>query len=184
MSRRSRICGLWVNQVAAHRPEVIRILKTRGGLIATLPYCPKCASYALHGKNNIGAYECHTYGLASIAESGAVGNEVDSSKLPNRLHLNDYQRCWPAQSPNRKHQMYAVRQLLHKKKHRHLSFELDCHECCERGGQLACASSTGSGSAVGTAGAVSSAERMTAEVFWMTSKLSARSAALPWYRWM
>jgi hypothetical protein len=26
----------------------------------------------------------------------------------------------------------------------------------------------------------SNAERMTAEVFWMTSKLSARSAALPW----
>jgi hypothetical protein len=30
----------------------------------------------------------------------------------------------------------------------------------------------------------SNAERMTAEAFWMTSKLSVRSAALPWYRWM
>jgi hypothetical protein len=30
----------------------------------------------------------------------------------------------------------------------------------------------------------SNAERMTAEVFWMTSRLSVRSTALPWYRWM
>ena len=37
---------------------------------------------------------------------------------------------------------------------------------------------------VASAAGVSSAERMTAEVFWMTSRLSARSAALPWYRWM
>jgi hypothetical protein len=28
------------------------------------------------------------------------------------------------------------------------------------------------------------AERMTAEAFWMTSRLSVSSAALPWYRWM
>ena len=28
------------------------------------------------------------------------------------------------------------------------------------------------------------AARMTAEVCWITSKLSARSEALPWYRWM
>jgi len=28
------------------------------------------------------------------------------------------------------------------------------------------------------------AERMTAAVRWMTSGLSASSAALPWYRWM
>ena len=30
----------------------------------------------------------------------------------------------------------------------------------------------------------SSADKITAEVFWMTSRLSVRSAALPWYRWM
>jgi Zn ribbon nucleic-acid-binding protein len=60
-----------VDQVAAHKPEVIRILKTRGGRIATLPHCPKCASYALYRKNNIGAYECQTCGLSSIAESAA-----------------------------------------------------------------------------------------------------------------
>ena len=28
------------------------------------------------------------------------------------------------------------------------------------------------------------AARMTAEVFWITSKLSVSRAALPWYRWM
>lgn len=28
----------------------------------------------------------------------------------------------------------------------------------------------------------SNADRMTADVFWMTSRLSVRSAALPWYR--
>ena len=30
----------------------------------------------------------------------------------------------------------------------------------------------------------SNAARMTAEVCWMTSKLSASKEALPWYRWM
>jgi hypothetical protein len=30
----------------------------------------------------------------------------------------------------------------------------------------------------------SKADRMTADVLWMTSRLSVRRAALPWYRWM
>ena len=33
-------------------------------------------------------------------------------------------------------------------------------------------------------GADSRADRMTADVLWMTSRLSVRRAALPWYRWM
>jgi hypothetical protein len=30
----------------------------------------------------------------------------------------------------------------------------------------------------------SSADKIAAEVLWMTSRLSVRRAALPWYRWM
>lgn len=41
---------------------------------------------------------------------------------------------------------------------------------------------SGSASAAGSAAWVSSAERMTADVFWMTSRLSASSAAFPKYK--
>jgi hypothetical protein len=35
------------------------------------PHCPKCASYALYRKNNIGNYECRTCGLLDIPEEVA-----------------------------------------------------------------------------------------------------------------
>jgi hypothetical protein len=35
------------------------------------PQCPGCASYALYRKNNIGAFECLTCGLAEIEENSA-----------------------------------------------------------------------------------------------------------------
>ena len=35
------------------------------------PHCPRCASYALYRKGNIGDYECQTCGLQSIEESSA-----------------------------------------------------------------------------------------------------------------
>ena len=41
----------------------------------------------------------------------------------------------------------------------------------------------GFGSSAST-GSVSMADKISAEAFWMTSKLSVSSAALPWYRWM
>ena len=47
---------------------------------------------------------------------------------------------------------------------------------CSSEAAVPCSSSFGSGG--------SSAARMTLAVCWMTSKLSARSEALPWYRWM
>jgi hypothetical protein len=35
------------------------------------PHCPRCASYALYRKNNIGNYECDTCGLIDISETAA-----------------------------------------------------------------------------------------------------------------
>jgi hypothetical protein len=35
------------------------------------PHCPRCASYALYRKNNVGNYECHTCSLQGITEEVA-----------------------------------------------------------------------------------------------------------------
>jgi hypothetical protein len=35
------------------------------------PHCPRCASYALYRRNNIGNYECQTCGLIDITEAVA-----------------------------------------------------------------------------------------------------------------
>jgi hypothetical protein len=52
----------------AHKPELIDLLKSRGGRVAAFPHCPRCASYALYRKDNFGAYECLTCGLPDIDE--------------------------------------------------------------------------------------------------------------------
>ena len=52
----------------AHKPELIDLLKSRGGRVAAFPHCPRCASYALYREVNIGAYECQTCGLQNIEE--------------------------------------------------------------------------------------------------------------------
>jgi len=38
---------------------------------AVFPYCPRCASYALYRKNNIGNFECLTCELRDIPEEVA-----------------------------------------------------------------------------------------------------------------
>jgi Zn ribbon nucleic-acid-binding protein len=58
-------------ELRERKPEVIALLKTRGGRIANLPHCPTCASYALYRKDNIGLYECMTCGLQEIEETTA-----------------------------------------------------------------------------------------------------------------
>src|SRR5271168_4203853 len=60
-----------ISLLARHKAEVIAILKTHGGRIATFPYCPRCASNALYRKNNIGKFECQTCGLSDIDELAA-----------------------------------------------------------------------------------------------------------------
>jgi hypothetical protein len=55
----------------AHKPELIGLLKNRGGRVAAFPHCPRCANYALYRKDNIGAYECQTCGLQNIEEQVA-----------------------------------------------------------------------------------------------------------------
>lgn len=52
-----------------HKPELLEILRQRGGRIAAFPHCPRCASYALYRKENLGDYECQTCGLQGIEES-------------------------------------------------------------------------------------------------------------------
>ena len=42
-----------------------------GAFVTVFPHCPRCASYALYRKGNIGDYECQTCGLQSIEESSA-----------------------------------------------------------------------------------------------------------------
>jgi len=39
--------------------------------VTVFPHCPRCASYALYRKDNIGLYECMTCGLLGIEESTA-----------------------------------------------------------------------------------------------------------------
>ena len=50
------------------KSEVIEILRASGGRVATFPHCPRCSSYAMYRRNNVGAYECQTCGLQDIAE--------------------------------------------------------------------------------------------------------------------
>jgi len=45
--------------------------RIRGGWASIFPHCPRCASYALYRKNNIGDYECQTCGMQGIEESTA-----------------------------------------------------------------------------------------------------------------
>jgi hypothetical protein len=42
-----------------------------GSKAPTLPDCPRCSSYCLYRKNNIGNYECLTCELGGITESTA-----------------------------------------------------------------------------------------------------------------
>lgn len=53
------------------KPDVLAVVRRRGGRVANFPRCPRCASYALYRKDNIGAYECLTCGLLEIEESTA-----------------------------------------------------------------------------------------------------------------
>ncbi|MFZ0662425.1 MAG: hypothetical protein WAM66_07020 [Acidobacteriaceae bacterium] len=54
-----------------HKPALLAILRQRGGRIAAFPHCPRCASYALYRKDNLGDYECQTCGMQGIEESTA-----------------------------------------------------------------------------------------------------------------
>lgn len=42
-----------------------------GKRVTVFPRCPRCASYALYGKNNRGLYECQSCGLQGIEETTA-----------------------------------------------------------------------------------------------------------------
>jgi ribosomal protein L37AE/L43A len=44
--------------------------KIEGG-VRVFPHCPRCASYALYRKNNIGSYACETCGMQDISEAVA-----------------------------------------------------------------------------------------------------------------
>ena len=57
-----------VDELRAVKPELIELLRKAGGRIAEFPHCPRCCSYALYRKNNIGVYECETCGLKGIEE--------------------------------------------------------------------------------------------------------------------
>lgn len=49
----------------------VRGAGTLSSTVAVFPHCPRCASYALYRRNNIGSYECQTCGLLDISEESA-----------------------------------------------------------------------------------------------------------------
>jgi len=57
------------DRVSAPVSEELRLAQRPGGRV--FPHCPRCASYALYRRNNIGNYECMTCGLQDIEESTA-----------------------------------------------------------------------------------------------------------------
>jgi len=66
-----RTAAYLVDELRERKPELIALLKARGGWIATTPRCSSCASYALYRKDNIGTYECMTCDLKEIEEVSA-----------------------------------------------------------------------------------------------------------------
>jgi predicted RNA-binding Zn-ribbon protein involved in translation (DUF1610 family) len=42
-----------------------------GKRVTVFPHCPRCTSYALYRKDNLGDYECQTCGLMAISEEQA-----------------------------------------------------------------------------------------------------------------
>jgi Zn ribbon nucleic-acid-binding protein len=59
------------SELKKQKPELIALLRRRGGRVATFPHCPECCSYALYRKNNVGSFECLTCGLQDIDEATA-----------------------------------------------------------------------------------------------------------------
>ena len=60
-------------ELKERKQELVILLQRRGGRVANSPHCPRCASYALYRKDNIGTYECMTCGLLEIDEVTARG---------------------------------------------------------------------------------------------------------------
>lgn len=54
-----------------HKPELVALLRHRGGWIAHFPMCPECGAYCLYREGNVGLYECQRCGLQGIEESAA-----------------------------------------------------------------------------------------------------------------
>jgi hypothetical protein len=68
-----------------HKLELIVLLRLAGGWIARLPMCPKCGSYALYRKSNVGAFECLTCELQGIEERDArIAAFLANSRAPQR----------------------------------------------------------------------------------------------------
>jgi Zn ribbon nucleic-acid-binding protein len=78
-------CPNLLPRLKKHKLELIVLLRLAGGWIARLPMCPKCGSYALYRKNNIGAFECLTCELQGIEERNArIASFLTDSRAPRR----------------------------------------------------------------------------------------------------
>ena len=71
-----------LNELRRHKPEIVALLQrhtvsdpagwfVNGKRVTVFPHCPRCASYALYRKDNLGDYECLTCGMQGIEESTA-----------------------------------------------------------------------------------------------------------------
>jgi hypothetical protein len=60
-----------IERLRLQKAELVALLRSNGGRLATFPHCPKCSSYALYRPNNTGNYECQTCGLQDILEEFA-----------------------------------------------------------------------------------------------------------------
>lgn len=73
-------------ELKEHKPEILALLRRIGGRFAHFPMCPKCGSYALYRKNNIGAYECTTCELQGIEEREArIASFLADSRTPREV---------------------------------------------------------------------------------------------------
>ncbi len=71
------------DDLRAHKPGVIDLLRSVGGRVAYFPACTKCGAYCLYRNGNAGLYECERCGLHGIEEHDArVASFLAESRAP------------------------------------------------------------------------------------------------------
>jgi Zn ribbon nucleic-acid-binding protein len=76
-----------LGKLAATRTLELPVEKDDARGRSSFPHCPRCASYSLYRKNNVGSYECLTCGLRDIDETSPElrsGDQMRDSSLGGR----------------------------------------------------------------------------------------------------
>lgn len=78
--------GHLLPRLKEHKPELVALLRRRGGWIAHFPMCPKCGAYCLYRERNVGLYECQRCGLHGIEERDArFASFLADAKVPHAV---------------------------------------------------------------------------------------------------